>query len=73
MVLYERFGSLNEDGEPVLDLPLSRQDIAALIGSTPETVSRSISKVQDEGLARFKGRKVLLQDIDELMRQLPAS
>ena len=73
MVLYERFGGLNEDGEPVLELPLSRQDIAALIGSTPETVSRSISKVQDEGLASFKGRKVLLRDIDELMRQLPAS
>ena len=73
MVLYERFGHLNENGESVLELPLSRQDIAALIGASPETISRSITRVQDEGLVRFKGRQVVLQDIDELTRQISAS
>lgn len=71
MVLYERFGHLSDDGEPILVLPISRQDIAALIGTSPETVSRSIGKVQKEGLARFDGRKVQLNDLDGLMQQLP--
>ncbi len=73
MVLYERFGRLDENGEPVLELPLSRQDIAALIGASPETISRSITRVQDEGLVRIKGRQVMLRNIDELTRQMSAS
>jgi CRP/FNR family transcriptional regulator len=73
MVLYERFGRLDENGEPMLELPLSRQDIAALLGASPETISRSITKVQEEGLVQFKGRRVSLQNIEELTRQLTAS
>ncbi len=73
MVLYERFGQLNENGEPVLELPISRQDIAALIGASPETISRSIGAVQDEGLAQFRGRKVLFHNLDAVLQQLPAA
>jgi len=70
MVLYERFGYLNENGESMMDLPISRQDIAALIGASPETISRSISTVQDEGLAQFKGREVRFRNMDALIEQL---
>ncbi len=70
MVLYERFGYLNENGESMMDLPISRQDIAASIGASPETISRSISTVQDEGLAQFKGREVRFRNMDALIEQL---
>ncbi|MDA1097603.1 MAG: Crp/Fnr family transcriptional regulator [Proteobacteria bacterium] len=73
MVLYERFGHLNENGEPVMELPISRQDIAALIGASPETISRSIGAVQDEGLAVFKGRKVQFHSLEALVQQLPGA
>ncbi len=73
MVLYERFGGLDADGRAVLELPLSRQDLAALIGTSPESMSRNIGRVQDEGFARFEGRTVRIDDIDALMRHLPAS
>ena len=72
MVLYERFGSPNEDGEFVLELPISRQDIASLLGTSPETISRSIGKVQEEGLARINGRKVRVRNLEALIQQLPA-
>ena len=72
MVLYERFGSLNAGGELILELPISRQDIASLLGTSPETISRNIGKVQEEGLAQFEGRKVRVRSLEALIQQLPA-
>ena len=73
LVLYERFGQVNEWGEPVLELPLARQDLAAMIGTSPESMSRTIAKMQREGLARFEGRSVRFHNIDALVERLPTS
>jgi CRP-like cAMP-binding protein len=44
-------------GQDVLiQLPFSRQDLAAMTGSTPETVSRVMSRFAEEGWIR-SGRK----------------
>lgn len=45
-----------------IDLPVSRQDIAAMIGVRSETMSRVIRAIQDEGLASFHGRRVAIPD-----------
>lgn len=42
----------------VLDLPLQRKDIAALIGAAPGSLSRLISELEEEGLIRVDGRRV---------------
>jgi len=73
MVLYERFGHLDEQGEPLLELPLARQDLAAMIGTSPESMSRTIAKMQRQGLARFEGRSVRFHSIDSLVERLPTS
>jgi CRP/FNR family transcriptional regulator len=39
------------------DLPLTRGEIAALLGLTIETVSRSLTALEDEGLIRRKGAR----------------
>ncbi len=44
------------------DLPLSRQDIASMIGVRPESMSRIIRGVKQEGLANFEGRTVEIPD-----------
>ncbi|WP_135078170.1 Crp/Fnr family transcriptional regulator [Terasakiella sp. SH-1] len=53
----------NEDGETdetVLELPLSRQELAAAIGTRPETIARTIKKLEEDKLAFFKGRIVTI-------------
>lgn len=41
-------------------LPAGRAEIGKLLGLSPETVSRRIRDLQEEGLVRAKGRRVLL-------------
>lgn len=70
LVLKDRFGSVLQDGTLRIELPLSRQDIAAMIGTRPETVARAVKSLEDDGVARFKGRAVLVEDLDALMDEL---
>ncbi|MGI6038303.1 MAG: Crp/Fnr family transcriptional regulator [Limnochordia bacterium] len=53
----------------VLELPFSRRDIAGIIGTTPETVSRNIKKMVDGGLIQLLSpRKIRLLDGEKLRR-----
>ena len=70
LVLYERFGRETEAGEHILDLPVSRKDLAALIGITPESMSRTVRRLEMENFARFDGRRVQLRDMDTLHKQI---
>ena len=70
LVLKNRHGTVNEQGELSLRLPLSRQDIAALVGTRPETLARTIRKLEDEGLARFDGRVVTARNAEALFEDL---
>ncbi|WP_069185643.1 Crp/Fnr family transcriptional regulator [Candidatus Terasakiella magnetica] len=51
-----------DDGtdETILELPLSRQELAAAIGTRPETIARTIKKLEEDKLAFFKGRMVTI-------------
>ncbi|MBV9995905.1 MAG: helix-turn-helix domain-containing protein [Caulobacteraceae bacterium] len=42
-------------GEAQIDLPMSRQDIADYLGLTIETVSRTMTQLQADGLVRLSG------------------
>lgn len=68
--LKERRGSVNEAEELEIELPLSRQDLAALLGTRPETVSRAIKALEDAGVASFHGRRVRVPDLDLLLDEL---
>jgi CRP-like cAMP-binding protein len=70
LVLYERFGHFDEDQGHVLQIPVARQDLAALVGTAPETISRTIRKLQDEELVRFEGQKALIPDIEAVYREI---
>ncbi|TYB83245.1 Crp/Fnr family transcriptional regulator [Maritimibacter fusiformis] len=57
MELIERHGEV--DGEVIrARLPLSRKDLADLIGVPPETLSRLIGRLGKEGFFAFSGREV---------------
>lgn len=64
MMFYEEAGA--ERGERVFDLPLQRKDIAALLGATPESISRLINRLGGEGRLVFEGRRVVVPCMDRL-------
>ncbi|RMG45915.1 MAG: Crp/Fnr family transcriptional regulator [Acidobacteria bacterium] len=73
LVLKERFGEVDEDGSISIELPISRQDIAALLGVRPESVSRSIRQLEQDRVAKFHGRTVIVPDLDPLLDELETS
>lgn len=56
------------DGPRRLRLPLSRQDMAAALGVEPETVSRLIGRLRDEGVLRISGRWIELASLERLSK-----
>lgn len=48
--LARKFGQRRADGAILIELPLSRADIASIAGSTPESVSRAMSRWRTEGV-----------------------
>lgn len=57
-------------GATVIQLPMTRQDIASYLGMTLETVSRSFSTLQREGLVKVDGRTVRLLDPGRLAARI---
>lgn len=72
--LRDAFGQVDDDGVLVIELPLSRSQIAELLAVRAETVTRAIGVLTSEGVARFRGRRVEVADLDALMDEveLPA-
>lgn len=52
--------------EAKFTLPLKKKDIATYLGTTPETISRKLTKMADEELIENKGLKVKIIDEDGL-------
>lgn len=49
-------------------LPMSKKDLASYLGTTPETISRRLTELEDTGYIRQKtARKVLVLDLDGLL------
>lgn len=70
LAVRERFGTAAADGTISLTLPLARQDIAAMLGARPETLSRVIRELTEAGIARFEGREVRIPDLDALIDEI---
>ena len=53
-------------GSTLIDLTLSRQDIAGVTGTTSYTVSRTLSKWEAEGIIESGRERVLVRKSDAL-------
>ncbi|MDQ2662183.1 MAG: Crp/Fnr family transcriptional regulator [Actinomycetota bacterium] len=72
--LADKFGQPGASGEGTLiQLPLSRADLAAMTGSTPESVSRAMSRFRSGGLIDSGRRWTSILDRDQLaaLAELP--
>lgn len=54
-----KFGKMTEQGT-LIQLPLSREEMANHLGITRETISRKLAKFQDEGKIKLIGHKQIL-------------
>jgi CRP/FNR family transcriptional regulator len=52
-----------------LDLPLSREELSEMIGTTPETTIRLLGEFRKRKLVRLEGRGIVLLDLAGLRRE----
>ncbi|HHU92316.1 MAG TPA: Crp/Fnr family transcriptional regulator [Halanaerobiaceae bacterium] len=62
--LYHKFGDKNKE----FTLELNRQEMASILGTTRETVSRTLSEFKNEGIIDLVGNKVMIKDLEGLQR-----
>ena len=50
-------------------LPMSQKDLASYLGTTPETISRKLSSLEDEGyIKQLPRRRIRILDLDGLIQ-----
>lgn len=49
-------------GGPTVTLPMPKRTLAAELGAAPETLSRLLRRLQDEGVIAVAGRRITLRD-----------
>lgn len=65
LIIHKTFG---EDEEGNLDVSLTREEIANMVGTATESVIRLLSEFKDDGLVTIKGRKITLNDRTSLVK-----
>lgn len=69
MLLVRRHGRRLDDGAQTIELPVSRRDLASMIGTRHETLSRIIGRLETDGVAYFSGRHVTVPSVARLMAE----
>ncbi len=68
--LKDRYGEMDENYNININLPISRQDMALMIATRPETLSRTIRSLEKDGIVKFDKRKVIIPDLDALLDEI---
>ena len=70
LTLRKHHGTVDDSGNLRIKLPMSRRDMASAIGTRPESLSRAIKALQEAGAASFKGKNVIVHDLDDLLDEV---
>jgi len=70
LILVQRHGRRHANGMQSIDLPVSRRDLASMIGARHETISRIIGRLEIDGVAQFSGRQVTIPSVEALAAEL---
>lgn len=65
--LVDRFGRPRQGGDMMIDLRLPYQEIANMVGSTRETVTRAISQMQQNQWVRLESGRLHVMDREALV------
>lgn len=67
LLTLSRSYGIKEDQRTRIDIKLTREEIASLIGTASETVIRFITEFKDEGLIEQEGKTIFVLDQDGLL------
>jgi CRP-like cAMP-binding protein len=69
--LADRAGRAEPGGGVLITIPLSRQDLADMAGTTLETAIRTMSRLRDQGMVETqRGGYIAIRDLEQLRRQV---
>lgn len=66
---YLLYIAKEQKNEGVVQLPVSKGQLASLLGTIPETLSRIFARMSDEGLIQVEGRSITILDRHGLMNK----
>ncbi len=68
MILRQYYGDTFKESHGLkFSLPITRLQIAALLGARPESVTRAIKDLEHDGIILFQGKDVSIPDLDQIM------
>ena len=66
IVLREKYKPVPASNEPV-EINLSREDLANLVGTRRENIVRILAEFKDKGILETRGRKIIVHDVKKLI------
>lgn len=70
VLFHDQWGSHLEDGSVDIRLPITRDDMASMIGAHPDSVTRAIRHLESKGLMQVHGRSFRIKEFNLLAEQL---
>lgn len=71
LTLRQSFGVARADGSVLIDISLSREDLAAMLGTTVETAVRTLTRFKADKLIGNEKKKIVLRQPAALAARLP--
>ena len=65
---YKNTKKKREESEPNIKLNISKNDLAAYLGTIPETLSRTFRKLEDDEIIIVDGKKIIIKDLQKLQQ-----
>ncbi|HLG20269.1 MAG TPA: Crp/Fnr family transcriptional regulator [Bdellovibrionota bacterium] len=69
LTLQKTHGKKESNGM-FLDVRLTRNELGAMVGATPETIIRLLSALHDEGHVHLDGKKIFIKDGNALLHEI---
>lgn len=73
LVLANRFGSSDEEGGTIIELPLTHQDLSDNLGMARETITRELENLRQEGFIENKDHHIIIYNLEKLYELLDTS
>ena len=67
IVIREKYKVNFQPGMPV-EINMSRDDLASLVGTARENVVRALSEFKEAGILETKGRKIIVLEVKKLIK-----
>jgi CRP-like cAMP-binding protein len=67
VVIREKYKTGTEPGKPV-EINMSRDDLASIVGTARENVVRILSEFKEEGTIETRGRKIIVLNVEKLIK-----